>query len=179
DVMQRVYTEINNGVYRCGFAGSQRAYDESYDRLFTALDWVSSRLADQRYLMGDTITEADVRLFTTLARFDGVYHGHFKCNRQKLTEMPVLWAYARDLFQTPGFGDTTDFPQIKEHYYVVHADINPTQIIPAGPDTSVWLTAHGRESLGGSPFGDGTPPGPVAAGEEVPADHGPGGIAHR
>jgi putative glutathione S-transferase len=179
DVMQRVYTEINNGVYRCGFAGSQRAYDESYDRLFTALDWVSSRLADQRYLMGDTITEADVRLFTTLARFDAVYHGHFKCNRQKLTEMPVLWAYARDLFQTPGFGDTTDFPQIKEHYYVVHADINPTQIIPAGPDTSVWLTAHGRESLGGSPFGDGTPPGPVAAGEEVPADHGPGGIAHR
>jgi putative glutathione S-transferase len=179
DVMQRVYTEINNGVYRCGFAGSQRAYDKSYDRLFTALDWVSSRLEGQRYLMGETITEADVRLFTTLARFDAVYHGHFKCNRQKLTEMPVLWAYARDLFQTPGFGDTTDFPQIKEHYYVVHADINPTQIIPAGPDTSVWLTAHGRESLGGSPFGDGTPPGPVAAGDEVPADHGPGGIAHR
>jgi putative glutathione S-transferase len=179
DVMQRVYTEINNGVYRCGFAGSQRAYDKSYDRLFTALDWVSSRLEGQRYLMGEAITEADVRLFTTLARFDAVYHGHFKCNRQKLTEMPVLWAYARDLFQTPGFGDTTDFPQIKEHYYVVHADINPTQIIPAGPDTSVWLTAHGRESLGGSPFGDGTPPGPVAAGEEVPADHGPGGIAHR
>jgi putative glutathione S-transferase len=179
DVMQRVYTEINNGVYRCGFAGSQRAYDKSYDRLFTALDWVSSRLEGQRYLMGEAITEADVRLFTTLARFDAVYHGHFKCNRQKLTEMPVLWAYARDLFQTPGFGDTTDFPQIKEHYYVVHADINPTQIIPAGPDTSVWLTAHGRESLGGAPFGDGTPPGPVAAGEEVPADHGPGGIAHR
>jgi putative glutathione S-transferase len=129
--------------------------------------------------MGETITEADVRLFTTLARFDAVYHGHFKCNRQKLTEMPVLWAYARDLFQTPGFGDTIDFPQIKEHYYVVHKDINPTQIIPAGPDTSDWLTAHGRESLGGSPFGDGTPPGPVAAGDEVPADHGPGGIAHR
>ena len=129
---------------------------------------------DQRYLMGDTITEADVRLFTTLARFDAVYHGHFKCNRQKLTEMPVLWAYARDLFQTPGFGDTIDFPQIKEHYYVVHKDINPTQIIPVGPDTSGWLTPHGREELGGSPFGDGTPPGPVAAGEEVPADHGPG-----
>ena len=95
--------------------------------------------------MGDTITEADVRLFTTLARFDAVYHGHFKCNRQKLTEMPVLWAYARDLFQTPGFGDTIDFPQIKEHYYVVHKDINPTQIIPTGPDTSDWLTPHGRE----------------------------------
>ena len=91
DVMQRVYTEVNNGVYRCGFSGSQRAYDKSYERLFTALDWLE-RLADQRYLMGDTITEADVRLFTTLARFDAVYHGHFKCNRQKLTELPVLWA---------------------------------------------------------------------------------------
>ena len=129
--------------------------------------------------MGDTITEADVRLFTTLARFDPVYHGHFKTNRNKLSEMPVLWAYARDLFQTPGFGDTIDFPQIKEHYYVVHTDINPTQIIPAGPDTSGWLTPHGRADLGGSPFGNGTPPGPVVAGEEVPADHGPGGIPHR
>jgi glutathionyl-hydroquinone reductase len=179
DVMQRIYTEVNNGVYRCGFSGSQRAYDRSFQRLFTALDWLAERLASQRYLVGDTITEADVRLFTTLARFDPVYHGHFKTNRQKLSEMPVLWAYARDLFQTPGFGDTIDFPQIKEHYYVVHTDINPTQIIPVGPDTSNWLTPHRRESLGGSPFGDGTPPGPVVPGEEVPADHGPGGIPHR
>jgi glutathionyl-hydroquinone reductase len=179
DVMRRVYTEVNNGVYRCGFAGDQAAYDAAFDRLFTALDWLSDRLAGRRFLMGDTITEADVRLFTTLARFDAVYHGHFKCNRQKLTEQPVLWAYARDLFQTPGFGDTIDFPQIKEHYYVVHTDINPTQIVPQGPDTSTWLTPHGREELGGSPFGDGTPPGPVAEGEEVPADSGPGGIGHR
>ena len=179
DVMQRVYTEVNNGVYRCGFAGDQAAYDKAYDRLWTAMDWLEDRLSGQRYLMGDTITEADVRLFTTLARFDPVYHGHFKANRSKLTEMPVLWAYARDLFQTPGFGDTTDFPQIKEHYYVVHADINPTQVIPQGPDTLDWLTPHGREELGGSPFGDGTPPGPVAPGEEVPADHGPGDISHR
>ncbi|RBY76251.1 glutathione S-transferase family protein [Blastococcus sp. TF02-09] len=179
EVMQRVYTEVNNGVYRCGFSGSQRAYDKAYQRLFTALDWLEERLTDRRYLMGDTITEADVRLFTTLARFDAVYHGHFKTNRQKLTEFRALWGYARDLFQTPGFGDTTDFPQIKEHYYVVHADINPTQIIPAGPDTSVWLTPHGREELGGSPFGDGTPPGPTPEGERVPADHGPGGIPHR
>ena len=179
DVMQRVYTEVNNGVYRCGFAGSQRAYDTSFTRLFTALDWLEDRLTDQRFLMGETITEADVRLFTTLARFDAVYHGHFKTNRQKLSEFPALWAYSRDLFQTPGFGDTIDFPQIKEHYYVVHKDINPTQVIPAGPDTSNWLTDHGRSDLGGSPFGDGTPPGPVAAGEEVPADHGPGGISHR
>src|SRR4051794_32211751 len=179
EVMQRIYTEVNNGVYRCGFAGSQRAYDKAFERLFTALDWLEERLTSQRYLMGESITEADVRLFTTLARFDAVYHGHFKTNRQKLTEFPALWAYARDLFQTPGFGDTIDFPQIKEHYYVVHKDINPTQVIPMGPDTSGWLTPHGREDLGGPPFGDGTPPGPVAPGEEVPADHGPGGLGHR
>ena len=132
--MERVFTEVNNGVYRCGFAGSQEAYDAAYDRLFTALDWLEERLADRRYLMGDAITEADVRLFTTLARFDAVYHGHFKCNRQKLTEMPALWGYARDLFQTPGFGETIDFDQIKPHYYVVHTDINPTGIVPRGPD---------------------------------------------
>jgi putative glutathione S-transferase len=136
------------------------------------MDWLEERLAGQRYLVGDSITEADVRLFTTLARFDAVYHGHFKCNRNKLSEMPVLWAYARDLFQTPGFGDTIDFVQIKQHYYIVHEDINPTQIVPAGPELSGWLTAHGRESLGGSPFGEGTPPGPVKAGEEVAAGHG-------
>ena len=173
-VNKRVFTEINNGVYRCGFAGSQEAYDAAYDRLWTALDWLEERLAGQRYLVGDTITEADVRLFTTLARFDAVYHGHFKCNRQKLSEMPVLWAYARDLFQTPGFGDTTDFVQIKQHYYIVHEDINPTGIVPKGPDLANWLTAHGREALGGRPFGDGTPPGPVRAGEEVAAGHGAG-----
>ena len=143
-VMERVFHEVNNGVYRCGFAGSQRAYDRSYARLFDALDWLEERLADRRYLMGDAITEADVRLFTTLVRFDPVYHGHFKCNRNKLSEMPVLWAYARDLFQTPGFGDTVDFEQIKKHYYVVHQDINPTGIVPAGPDLTGWQTAHGR-----------------------------------
>ena len=170
EVMKRVYTEVNNGVYRCGFAGTQDAYEQAYDRLFTALDWLENRLADRRYLMGDTITEADVRLFTTLARFDAVYHGHFKCNRSKLSEMPVLWAYARDLFQTPGFGDTTDFAQIKRHYYVVHRDINPTGIVPVGPDPTAWLTEHGREALGGSPFGDGTPPGPVRDGEAVPPE---------
>ena len=97
--------------------------------------------------MGETITEADVRLFTTLVRFDAVYHGHFKCNRSKLTEMPVLWAYARDLFQTPGFGETVDFDQIKAHYYVVQQDLNPSQIVPQGPDASVWTAPHGREAL--------------------------------
>src|SRR5215203_4183628 len=177
EVMDLVYRDVNNGVYRCGFAGTQRSYDRAYERLFARLDWLEERLAQQRYLVGDTITEADVRLFTTLVRFDPVYHGHFKCNRQKLVEFPALWAYARDLFQTPGFGDTVDFPQIKEHYYVVHKDINPTQIIPVGPDTANWLTPHEREELGGSPFGDGTPPGRPA--EPVPAENGPGGIAHR
>ena len=168
-VMKRVFTEVNNVVYRCGFAGSQETYDAAYDRLFVALDWLEERLATRRFLMGDTITEADVRLFTTLARFDPVYHGHFKCNRSKLSEMPVLWAYARDLFQTPGFGDTTDFAQIKKHYYVVHSDINPTQIVPKGPDLAGWTTAHHREQLGGRPFGDGTPPGPPLPAEVVPS----------
>ncbi|WP_433004793.1 glutathione S-transferase family protein [Kribbella sp. CA-294648] len=172
EVAERIYTEVNNGVYRAGFAGSQEAYKAAYERLFTALDWLSERLSKQRYLVGDTITEADVRLFTTLARFDAVYHGHFKCNRNKLTELPVLWAYARDLFQTPGFGDTIDFDQIKEHYYVVHTDINPTKIVPVGPDRSNWLTPHGREELGGKPFGDGTPPGPPRDAERVPTEHG-------
>lgn len=171
EVAQRIYTEVNNGVYRCGFAGSQGAYEKAYDRLFTALDWLSDRLSDRRYLVGDTITEADVRLFTTLARFDPVYHGHFKTNRSKLSEMPVLWAYARDLFQTPGFGDTTDFVQIKQHYYIVHSDINPTGVVPEGPDLSNWLTPHGREALGGRPFGDGTPPGPPRESERVPESH--------
>lgn len=172
-VNRRVFTDVNNGVYRCGFAGSQEAYDRAYERLWSALDWLEERLTDQRYLVGDTITEADVRLFTTVVRFDAVYHGHFKCNRNKLSEMPALWAYARDLFQTPGFGDTVDFVQIKQHYYIVHKDINPTQIVPQGPDLSNWLEPHGREALGGRPFGDGTPPGPVPEGERVDPAHTP------
>jgi glutathionyl-hydroquinone reductase len=173
EVSSWIYTEVNNGVYRCGFAGRQASYDRAYDRLFAALDRLEERLTERRYLVGDHVTEADVRLFTTLARFDAVYHGHFKCNRNKLIEMPALWGYARDLFQTPGFGDTIDFEQIKRHYYVVHSDINPTRIVPKGPDLSNWLTPHGREALGGSPFGDGTPPGPPREGEVVPPDHTP------
>jgi putative glutathione S-transferase len=145
EVMERVYTEVNNGVYRCGFAGSQAAYDAAYERLWAGLDWLEERLGGRRYLMGDAITEADVRLFTTLVRFDAVYHGHFKCNRQKLTELPALWAYARALFQTPGFGDTVDFDQIKAHYYRVHTGINPTGIVPSGPDLSGWTSTEGRQ----------------------------------
>jgi glutathionyl-hydroquinone reductase len=168
-ISEVVYTDVNNAVYEAGFAKSQRAYERAYRKLFARLDALSERLATRRYLVGDTITEADIRLFTTLARFDAVYHGHFKCNRSKLAEMPVLWAYARDLFQTPGFGDTIDFAQIKEHYYVVHRDVNPSGVVPLGPDTSGWAAPHHREQLGGRPFGDGTPPGPVAPGEAVRA----------
>ena len=171
DMAELNYTEVNNGVYRCGFAGTQEVYDEAYDRLWRRLDWLEEHLATQRYLVGEHITEADVRLFTTLVRFDPVYHGHFKCNRVKLVELPNLWGYARDLFQTPGFGDTIDFTHIKAHYYVVHRDINPTGVVPGGPDLSVWASEHDRAALGGSPFGDGTPPGPPR--EVVPPEHNP------
>ena len=173
EVSGLVYEDVNNGVYRCGFAGKQESYERAYDRLFARLDWLEARLTDSDYLVGDQLTLADIRLWPTLVRFDAAYHGHFKCNRNKLTEMPALWAYARDLFQTPGFGDTVDFAQIKEHYYVVHTDINPTQIVPQGPDLSGWVTPHGREALGGRPFGDGTPPGPVPEGERVDPAHTP------
>lgn len=170
-LMRFIYTEVNNGVYRCGFAGSQEAYELAFDRLFTALDTLEERLATSRFLMGGTITEADVRLFTTLVRFDPVYFGHFKCNLRQLRDYENLWGYARDLYQTPGFGDTVDFVHIKEHYYIVHQDVNPTGIVPVGPDLSGWLSPHGRESLGGSPFGAGTAPGPVKDGEVVPEAH--------
>ncbi|MER6116579.1 glutathione S-transferase C-terminal domain-containing protein [Streptomyces sp. NPDC001743] len=173
EVMDGIYRDVNNGVYRAGFADGQSTYENAYEALFSRLDQVSERLAGQRYLVGDTITEADIRFFTTLVRFDAVYHGHFKCNRSKLTEDPVLWAYTRDLYQTPGFGDTVDFHHIKQHYYRVHTGINPTGIVPAGPDLSGFLTPHHREQLGGRPFGDGTPPGPVPAGEQVPPRHRP------
>ncbi|WP_433348248.1 glutathione S-transferase family protein [Micromonospora sp. CA-111912] len=143
-LMVEIHRDVNNGVYRCGFATSQAAYDEAFTALFGRLDALSERLVGRRYLLGDAITEADVRLFTTLVRFDAAYHGHFKCNRHKLTELPVLWAYARDLFQTPGFGDTVDFDHIKRHYYGTHPAINPTGIVPLGPDTSGWTTPHGR-----------------------------------
>jgi putative glutathione S-transferase len=143
EVIEPIFRNVNNGVYRCGFAGSQEAYEEAYDALFAELDRLSARLENQRYLVGDQLTEADIRLFTTLVRFDAVYHGHFKCNRNKLTEMPVLWAYARDLFQTPGFGETVDFDHIKRHYYYTHDAINPTRIVPKGPVTD-WTEPHGR-----------------------------------
>ena len=166
-----IFHDVNNGVYKCGFAGDQESYEKAYDILFSRLDELGDRLTDRRYLVGDTITEVDIRLFCTLVRFDAVYHGHFKCNRQKLSEMPVLWAYSRDLFQTPGFGDTIDFDHIKRHYYEVHTDINPTGVVPKGPDLANWFEPHDRGTLGGRPFGDGTPPDDVPPGEQVPPDH--------
>ncbi len=158
DLNDAIFQDVNNGVYRCGFASSQEAYDEAFGTLFARLDWLEERLKTQRYLVGDTITQADIRLWTTLVRFDAVYFGHFKCNRNQLNEMPALWGYARDLYQTPGFGDTVDFDLIKAHYYGVHRGLNPSGIIPSGPRDPGWETPHGREALGGRPFGDGTPP---------------------
>ncbi|GAA2345601.1 glutathione S-transferase C-terminal domain-containing protein [Saccharopolyspora halophila] len=169
EINEAVFHDINNGVYKAGMATDQQAYEHAYARLFDRLDRLSERLSKQRYLVGDTITEADVHLFPTLVRFDAVYHGHFKCNRHKLVELPVLRDYTRDLFQTPGFGDTIHFPQIKEHYYVVHRSINPSGIVPTGPDLSWLLEPHGRDRLGGRPFGEGTPPGPPPESERVPS----------
>jgi glutathionyl-hydroquinone reductase len=155
------YRDVNNAVYEAGFSTDAGSYAEAYQRLFDRLHWLETRLATKRYLVGDTITEADLRLWPTLVRFDAVYHNHFKCNRNKLTEMPALWGYARDLFQTPGFGDTIDFLQIKAHDFGVHRQLNPSGIVPLGPDLSGWSSWHGRDALGARPFGDGTKPPPV------------------
>ncbi|HEX7241566.1 MAG TPA: glutathione S-transferase family protein, partial [Longimicrobiaceae bacterium] len=122
---ETVYQDVNNGVYRAGFATSQEAYEEAVTTLFARLDRLEERLSAQRYLVGGRLTEADVRLFTTLARFDAVYHGHFKCNLRRLVDYPSLWGYARDLFQTPGFGETVSLDHIKRHYYMTHDQINP------------------------------------------------------
>lgn len=128
-----VYQRINNGVYRAGFATTQAAYEEAYDALFEALDMLEERLSGHRYLVGNRLTEADWRLFTTLVRFDPVYHGHFKCNRQRIADFPNLSNYLRDLHQVPGVAETVDFDHIKRHYYGSHDTINPTGIVPKGP----------------------------------------------
>jgi putative glutathione S-transferase len=138
-----VYDRVNNGVYKCGFATTQDAYDEAFDQLFGALDALESRLATQRYLAGDAVTEADWRLFTTLVRFDAVYVGHFKCNRQRLVDFPNLWAYARELYQVPGVAETVNLAHIKQHYYRSHPTINPTRIVPRGPAID-FAAPHGR-----------------------------------
>jgi putative glutathione S-transferase len=157
DVMARVYTEFNDAVYGAGFAKSQASYDDAHRRIFDCLDWLSERLSNRRYLVGDHLTEADVRLFTTLVRFDAVYHGHFKCNRNKITEDPVLDAYLLDLMQTRGVGDTVNMTHIKVHYHRTHRNLNRYGVVPAGPRQD-WSRRHHREQLGGTPFGDATPP---------------------
>ena len=132
-VNDRVYDGLNNGVYKAGFAKRQAAYDEAVAGVFDTLDWLESRLAGQRYLVGDTLTEADWRLFTTLLRFDAVYHGHFKCNRRRIVDYPALWAYTRRLYAHPAVAPTVDMDHIKRHYYQSHRHINPTGIVPEGP----------------------------------------------
>ena len=132
-VNQRVYETLNNGVYKCGFATTQAAYEAAVVPLFETLDWLEQRLAHSRYLIGDTLTEADIRLFTTLVRFDPVYHGHFKCNIRRLSDYRNLWSYTRDIYQLPEIARTVDFSHIKRHYYMSHRHINPTGIVPAGP----------------------------------------------
>jgi glutathionyl-hydroquinone reductase len=147
EVNDLVYRDVNNGVYRCGFATSQAAYDRAVERLFARLDWLEERLADRRFLLGERLTEADVRLFPTLVRFDAVYAVHFKCTIRRLVDYPNLWAYARDLFQRPAFGETTDFDHIKRHYYLTHPQLNPTGIVPAGPVVD-WSAPPDRERMG-------------------------------
>ena len=142
-VNARVYDEINNGVYKAGFATTQGAYDAAVHALFDALDWVEGILAESRYLAGDRVTEADWRLFTTLARFDAVYHLHFKCNRRRIVDYPNLWAYARGLYQWPGVADTVHFDHIVRHYHYSHETINPHRIIPINPVID-WQQPHGR-----------------------------------
>ena len=146
-VNRMVYERVNNGVYEAGFATSQAAYGRAFDTLFAALDELEGRLAGQRFLVGDNVTDADVRLFTTLVRFDAVYVGHFKCNLRRLVDYPNLWGYARDLYQRPGFGETVNFDHIKRHYYQTHDKINPSRIVPKGPAVD-WLSPHDRDRLG-------------------------------
>jgi glutathionyl-hydroquinone reductase len=141
-----IHHTVNSGVYKAGLATTQAAYEEAFDALFTTLDALEERLGRRRFLLGGQICEADVRLFPTLARFDAVYYVHFKCNLHRLADYQHLWAYARDLYQRPGFGDTTDFGQIKRHYYQTQEWINPSRIVPKGPYVS-WLEPHGRDRL--------------------------------
>ena len=141
-----VYDRVNNGVYKAGFATQQAAYDEAFAKLFACLDGLEERLATNRYLVGDTLTEADWRLFTTLVRFDPVYVGHFKCNRDRLVDFPNLWAYTRELFQLPGVAETVNFDHIKRHYYGSHKTVNPSGVIPAGPRLD-FTAPHDRAKL--------------------------------
>ncbi len=160
-VIEAIYEPINNGVYRCGFANSQGAYDEAAEELFGALDHWDSVLEDQRYLAGDRLTEADICMFTTLVRFDEVYHTHFMCNHKLVREYDNLWPYLRDLYQTPGVAETVHMDHITEHYYTTHPDVSPKRIVPVGPDPD-FEAPHDRDELPGEP--------PAALGEPAAAD---------
>lgn len=143
-----VYTNVNNGVYRCGFATTQKAYDHAFTALFSALDTLDARLAARRYLLGRQITECDWRLFTTLIRFDPVYVTHFKCNLRRISDYPHLSGYLRDLYQRPHVAGTVDLDHIRRHYYRTHPTINPSRIIPGGPELD-WDRPHDRQAVGG------------------------------
>ena len=143
EMNQFIYPTINNGVYRAGFATTQQAYDEAVDLVFNGLDKIENILATNRYLLGDVITEADWRLFTTLVRFDPVYVGHFKCNKKRIVDYPNIWGYVKELYQYPGIADTVNIAYIKEHYYASHDTINPTRVIPKGPIVD-FNAPHGR-----------------------------------
>lgn len=142
----RIYDTVNNGVYRCGFATTQDAYDEAVQPLFETLDWLERRLSSQRYLTGDEITEADWRLFTTLVRFDPVYVGHFKCNIRRIQDYPNVFGFVCDLYQQPGIAETVNREHIKKHYYASHVTVNPTGIVPAGPLID-YTVPHNRDKL--------------------------------
>lgn len=150
EVIDAIYEPVNNGVYRAGFAGSQEAYDEAIDDLFSALDHWESVLSEQRYLAGDRLTEADVCMFTTLVRFDQVYHTHFMCNVMQIQDYENLWGYLRDLYQTPGVAETVNMDHIKEHYYTTHPNVTPSRIIARGPDLD-FEASHDRDELDGEP----------------------------
>ena len=143
-----IYHAVNIGVYKAGLATAQADYEEAFDALFATMDALDERLARRRFLLGSQLGEADVRLFPTLARFDAVYYPLFKCNLHRLVDYRHLWGYARDLYQRPGFGDTTDFDQIKRHYYQTQSWVNPSRIVPKGPFVS-WLEPHGRGPISG------------------------------
>ena len=145
-INETVYNNVNNGVYRAGFATTQEAYNKAFDRLFNTLDELEERLSTQRYLVGEQITEADWRLFTTLVRFDAVYYSHFKTNKKRLMDYPNLWSYTRELYQVPGVAETVNMDHIKYHYFGSHRSINPTGIVPKGPEIDFMLP-HGRESI--------------------------------
>jgi putative glutathione S-transferase len=140
---QRIYNTVNNGVYKCGFATTQSAYEDAIQPLFDTLDFLEDKLSTSRYLMGDLITEADWRLFTTLVRFDPVYVGHFKCNIRRIVDYPNLWGYLLELYQIPGIAETVNFFHIKNHYYQSHTTINPTGVVPIGPEIN-WMEPHQR-----------------------------------